>query len=565
MRTLAGILLIGIFSFGCGTKKSDAPHLILTNGKIWTGEDSTSFVEAVAIRHNKIVAVGEAKKIESLKGDSTQVINLEGRLVTAGFNDAHIHFLSGSLGLLEANHLDAKSLDEVIAIVLKFAEENPQKEWITGRGWQYTFFKSGLPDHETMAKLNEIDRPVFLRAYDGHSAWANKKALSLAGVTRATSFSGFGDVVKDKKGEPTGAFKERAASLVGQFVPEPSFQDKLNALRTGMKLAASLGITSIQNANGSEEEIKLFRELMRNKELTLRYAACFSVGEKTSDNELKRFAFLKDSIGTYHPMLQADAVKFLIDGVIESHTASMIEPYSDLPPDSPDAYGKLSMSLDAYRQKVRKADSIGFRIYTHAIGDNGVKETLNAYEQAALQNKTSGRRHRVEHIETIKPEDMVRFQKLGVLPSMEPIHADPATIAVWEKAIGEKRLPYSFAWNHLLQQGLTLVFSSDWPAAISVNPIRGIHVAVNRRTPDGFPENGWVVNQKIKIDQAMKAYTWAGAYSSFEENTKGKVAAGYLADLIVFSDDLFTIPPMDIHKTRVVMTIFDGKVIYEQP
>lgn len=556
-------LFIAVLLLSCSSPEPKA-HLILTNGRIWTGEDSTSFVQAVAIRNNQIIAIGSADEMANWKGDSTQVIDLEGKFASAGFNDAHIHFLTGSLGLLEANHLEATSLDETIAIILKFAESNPQKEWVTGRGWQYSFFPSGMPDHNSMAKLNELDRPVFVRAYDGHSAWANKKALAIAGITRKSTFEGFGEIVKDKNGEPTGAFKEGASALVGKFVPEISYEDKLNALRAGMKMAASLGITSLQNANGSEEEIRLFLDLIKNNEMTVRYAASFSVGQGATEETMNRWAFLRDSIGTTNPFLRADAVKFMIDGVIESHTASMLEPYSDLSPTSPDALGKLNLSIEKYQELVTQLDAKGFRLYTHAIGDRGVREALDAYEKALTVNKSSGKRHRIEHIETVKPEDILRFKKLGVMASMEPIHADPATISVWEKAVGPVRLPYSFAWNDMLQQQAFLVFSSDWPAAISVNPIRGIHVAVNRRTPEGYPEQGWVAHQKISMQQAMKAYTSAGAYSSFEESTKGKLLPGYLADVIVFSDDLFTIPTMNVHQVKVVMTVFDGKVIYKK-
>lgn len=331
-----------------------------------------------------------------------------------------------------------------------------------------------------------------------------------------------------------------------------------------MKMAATLGITSIQNANGSELELKLFNELFKRGEITLRYAAAFSVNHNTNDEQLKRFLFLKDSIGLQNQYLRADAIKFLIDGVIESHTASMILPYSDVSANAPDALGKLSMSLEVYNALVKKLDASGFRIYTHAIGDRGVREALNAYEQAARENKSADRRHRIEHIETISPDDVSRFATLGVLASMEPIHAEPGTIKIWEKAIGEERLPYSFAWNSLLKNNAVLVFSSDWPAAISVNPIRGLHVAINRKTPEGLPEEGWVVHEKIRMDQAMKAYTSAGAYSSFEENIKGKIAPGYLADVIVFSNNLFAIPQADIHKAKVVMTIVDGKIIFNE-
>ncbi len=553
------IVLLSSLIFSCSTK--NAPDLVLINGKIWTGENDSTFEEAVAIKYNRIIAVGKTNDINSLVNSETQVIDLKGKLVSAGFNDAHIHFLSGSLGLAEIGMNDTRSINDVAEKVNQFIKENPNKEWITGRGWQYTFFESGLPDHETLSAITN-DKPVFIKAYDGHSAWANKKALSLAGIDRNSRYDGFGEIVKDKNGEPTGALRESAMDLVGNHVPTPTRAEKLDALRRGMKLAASLGITTVQNADGTTEDISLYKELLNNGELTIRYAAAFSVDENKSDADITLFSKLRDSVGTNNPMIRADAIKFMIDGVIESHTGYMLQPYSDVANDDPLALGQVALPIEKYQQLVAQLDKNGFRIYTHAIGDKGVRESLNAYEKAAAINGKRDARHRIEHIETISPDDIPRFAQLGVMPSMEPIHADPGTITVWEKAIGETRLPWSFAWALMLKSNAYLVYSSDWPACIDINPIRGIHVAVNRRTPDGFPEGGWIVENKISIAQAMKAYTSAGAYSSFEENLKGQVKVGQLADIVVFSHDLFTVDAMKTYETKVVLTVFDGKVIY---
>lgn len=559
------LFLCSLFFISCTESANEnKPTLILTNGHIWTGRDSASFVQALAITGNTITQAGTTETILGLADKETKIIDLHGKLVTAGFNDAHIHFLGGSMGLSEVELSATSTLEEAVANTLSFIQQNPDKEWITGRGWQYTFFKSGLPDHITMKAL-DINKPVFIKAYDGHSAYANKKALSLAGINSSTKFDGFGELVKDKNGVPTGALKEDAMSLVGDLVPPPSYEDKLNALRKGLALAASLGITTAQNANGTEVEVALFKELLDSGELTMRYAAAFSVDDKTTTEQIERYVNIKDSIGHDNPFLRADAIKFMLDGVIESHSAAMLKPYEDALPNAKDALGSLSMPISKYQELVKILDQKGFRIYTHAIGDLGVREALNAYEKAMIENKSVNKRHRIEHIETISPEDIPRFKKSGIMPSMEPIHADPATIAVWEKAIGNERLPFSFAWNSILQSGGHLVYSSDWPAAISINPIRGIHVAVNRRNPSGFPEGGWVPEQKIRIDQALKAYTYAGAYSSYEEKKKGLLEPGYFADVIVFSDDLFLIDPMKIHEAKIVLTIFDGKVIYDQP
>ena len=562
MRTFYFLLTILAISFSCNQPK-DSATLIFTNGKIWTGESEDTFVEAIALKENIILASGTTSEMLKLAGPETQLIELDGKLVTAGFNDAHIHFLSGSMGLSLVELSTTESLEEMLQKALDYIQSNPDQEWITGRGWQYTFFESGLPDHESM-KVLDIDKPVFIRAYDGHSAYANPKALELAGINSQTQFSGFGELVKDKNGKPTGALKERAMDLVGKIVPDPTFEDKLEALKKGLDYAASLGITSIQNANGTEEDLRLFQALHQRGELSLRFAAAFSVSEATTTNQLDRFTFLKDSVGTTNPWLRADAIKFMIDGVIEGHTGAMLEPYSDLPESDPLALGQLNFSLERYQELVIDLDRRGFRLFTHAIGDRGVREALNAYEIAQKANNTLDRRHRIEHIETIHPEDIPRFAQLGVLPSMEPIHAEPGTTTVWSKAVGEDRLPYSFAWKSLLVQRADLVFSSDWPACISLNPIRGLHIAVNRRNPKGYPEDGWIPQEKITLAQALKAYTSMGAYSSFEGNRKGKLIPGQLADLVVYSDDLFSIDPMKIHETEIILTLVDGKIIFEK-
>jgi len=561
IRKLLFLILSVVLLGAC--QQAQKADLILTNARIWTGVPGAPLQQAIAISGDSILATGSTTEIGLYKGEQTKVIDCGGKLVTAGFNDAHIHFLGGSLGLTQVELSSSKTAEDVINMTNAFINENPDAKWITGRGWQYTFYASGMPDHEAMKSI-KTDKPIFIRAYDGHSAWANQAALKLAGIDRTTRYTGFGEIVFDASGEPTGALKESAMELVGKLIPPPTREEKLNALRKGLAYAASLGITSAQNASGSPEELSLYLELLKNNELTLRYAAAFSAGSETTTSDIEQFTRLKDSIGLNNRMMRADAIKFMIDGVIESHTGAMIGKYDDLKEKDPLATGQLALSVERYKELVTEFDARGFRIYTHAIGDKGVRESLNAYEHAANENQTRDARHRVEHIETISPEDYPRFKQLGVMASMEPIHADPGTIAVWEKSIGKSRLINSFAWNYMLKNGASLVYSSDWPAAISINPIRGIHVAVNRRTPEGYPEGGWVPEQKITMEQAMYAYTYMGAYSSFEEKFKGTIEAGKLADVIVFSDDLFTIEPMQTANTKVVLTVFGGKVIYDK-
>ncbi len=558
---LLAILIVTTLSINAQKKSIAKADIILINGRVWTGNNNPAFAEAVAVSGNKILQTGNTADIKKMADKNTRVIDLQGRLVTAGINDAHIHFLAGSQGLSAIDLNESKTMEEAIAVIESFAKSHPENKWVTGMGWQYSLFPGSLPTKDALDKIIN-DRPVYIRAYDGHSAWVNSKALELAGINRDTKFSGFGEIIKDANGEPTGALIEAAKYLVSKFIPEPTRAEELNALRQGMQYAAAHGMTSIQNASGSVEEFSLYEELLKNNELTLRFSMAFSAGKNTTDKDIQSYQAVRNRIGK-NAMLRAGSIKFMLDGVIESHTAPMLEPYSDVPADSKLSNSDFALPLTVYRSLVTKLDKAGFQIYTHAIGDRSVREALNAYENAQKINGVRNSRHRIEHIEQSSPADIPRFAKLGVLASMEPIHADPGSVEVWAKVVGEKRLPHSFVWASMLKSKARLVFSSDWPACSNPDPIRGLHNAVNRRTIDGLPPNGWVAEQKISIKDALIAYTQGGAYASFDEKEKGKIAPGYLADIIIFSQNLFDIAPMDTYKTKVLMTIFNGKVIYE--
>ncbi len=469
IKILISITVI-LLVISCSNPSIHYADTVLLNGKIWTGESDSAFVQAIAIKGNKITEIGDDDKIKKLIGSKTLVIDLKKKLVTAGLNDAHIHFLMGSMILSSADLLSTTNLGEMKKSLLAYAEQHRDKLWITGRGWQYGFFEGGMPNKKYIDSLIP-DRPVYLSAYDGHSGLANSKALALAGITRDTKFSGFGEIVKDANGEPTGAFLEGAQSLVSKVIPKATEEEQLNALRNGMKYAASLGITSAQNANGNVEEFNLYKKLRDMNELTMRFSLGFNVGLKTTEKDIAEFIKIKNETQN-SPWLKGHAIKFMVDGVIESHTAVMLDPYSDLPVNDRAQKKNWNIPPQSYRDLVVKLDSAGFQLYTHAIGDLGVRESLNAYEYAAKINGVRDRRPRIEHIEQVQADDIPRFAKLGVLPSMQPIHADPGTVDVWSRAVGEERLPRSFAWQSLLNSGAILIYGADWPACISLDPIR---------------------------------------------------------------------------------------------
>jgi hypothetical protein len=559
---VALFLLLNLVSVSIPAKQvsqtDKGASLVFINGKIWTADEKQKRAAAVAISGNKILAVGDDKTVRRYIGKETKVIDLKGRFVMPGINDSHIHFLGGSLSLFEVNLTGARSLEEMQQRVAKFAKENPNQEWITGSGWEYVYFPNKrLP---TKADLDAIvsDRPVYLRSYDGHTAWANSKALEITKLTADSKFSGFGEIVVDEKTkEPTGVLKEGAMSLVSRNIPAPTRERRLEALRLGLKEAASLGITSIQNASGSLAEVELYEELLKNGELTLRVTFAISVNPRTTQEDITRISELAKK---YHgENLRVGAIKIAVDGVIETYTAAMLAPYSN----KTDTSGTSAYTQEQLDRLVAMADKAGLQVYIHAIGDKGVRMALDAFEKATKTNGKRDSRFRIEHIETIATSDIPRFKQIGVLASMMPLHADPDAIMVWSAAIGEDRTSRGFAWRLLEKSGAMLIFSSDHPANISVNPFRGIHNAVNRQTIEGNPPTGWHPELKVPLETALNAYTSNGAFASFEENIKGKIKAGMLADLIMLDANLFQIKSLELHKTRVAMTVFDGRVIYE--
>lgn len=525
--------------------------LVIRNARVWTANPAQPWAEAVAIREGRIVGVGSNGDIDA-RG-ATRVIDAGGKLLLPGFIDAHVHFASGSLGLSLVDLTGACTLESIQKRIAVWAAEHPNEPWITGGGWEYNCF----PGHRlpTRADLDAVtgDRPAFLRAYDGHTAWANTKAFAIAGITASTRYEGFGELVREPEtGLPAGALKEGAMSLISRHLPAITDERRLQALRQGLRLAASLGITSLHNASGTPQEVSLYERLLAENALTARLLFALSAG--TNPDPCPQWRELAQRLRG--PMIRISAVKFLLDGVIESHTAAMLDPYSD----DPSTRGSLALDADAYRNAVAACAALGFQPWTHAIGDAAVRAALDAY--APLRDQHI--RPRIEHIETVHIDDLPRFRELGVVASMEPIHAYPSTINVWSKAVGERRLPLSFAWRSLQKAGAPLAFSSDWPASISLSPIRGIHNAVNRQTIEGEPAGGWLPEQRVDLETALRAYTIGAAWAARVEEEVGSITPGKRADLILLDKNLFAIPPAEIHSARVELTVFDGRVIYPE-
>ncbi|MCU0976549.1 MAG: amidohydrolase [Steroidobacteraceae bacterium] len=525
------------------------PTLAVTNARVWTADSDRPWAEAVAMRDDVIVAVGTTEEIAALSPART--LDAGGRLVLPGFIDSHVHFAGGSLGLSQVDLTGACSVPEMQSRIAAWAKANPDAPWIQGGGWEYTCFPGGrLPTREELDPVTD-SRPAYLRAYDGHSAWANTRALEVAGVDRGTTFTGFGELVKDPgTGEPTGALKEGAMRLVSSHLPATTREERLAAIRQGLRAAAGLGITSLHNASGSVEEVGLYEELIAGDELTARMVFAMSAGRDPDPCAAWQALREKHS----GPWLRVPAVKFMVDGVIESHTAAMLEPYSD----KPDERGQFALDRETYSKALAGCAALGFQPWTHAIGDAGVRLALDAYDTLDRPDL----RPRVEHIEVISIADLPRFRQVGVIASMQPIHAYPSTVAVWSRAVGEARLPRAFPWRSLQSAGARLTFSSDWPASISLSPMRGLHNAVNRRTVEGDPPGGWLPQQRVDLETALRAYTIDAAWAVRLEDERGSLTPGKLADLVVLDRDLFATDPQEIHEAQVVTTIVGGRVVY---
>jgi predicted amidohydrolase YtcJ len=539
-------------------------ELLLVHGHIYTANPHQPWAQAIAIGNGKILAVGSDKDLEHYR-DHAKVIDLAGRMVMPGVIDSHIHFLEGSMALEQFALDDLYTVAGIQQRIKEFAAAHPNEPWLLGRGWLYDAFKpSGLPDKKL---LDEIvpDRPVVVDCYDGHSIWVNSKALALAQITRSTpdvksGATVVGIIVRDPNtGEPTGVLKEQAARLVRDVIPAPTHEEQLQALRGGLKEANRHGVTSVVNASGALEEMDLYAELRRHGELTVRMKTALMMKPQLSAAD---FAEFQEGRRRFHDeWLSAGVIKAFMDGVVESHTAAMLVPYSD----DPHLSGALNYTPEQFRANVIELDRRHFQVMTHAIGDRAVRTTLDAYQAAEQTNGPRDRRYRIEHIETINPADIPRFGQLHVIAGMQPYHCypEPNLFNVWARNIGSARLPYSFVWHDLASDGATLAFGSDWPV-VSLDPCIGIQNAVTREDDDGKPAGGWIGKQKLTLDQALTAYTRDAAYTEFEEATRGSLEPGKLADVIVLSQDLFKIAPLAIHKTQVQMTIVGGRVVYQE-
>jgi predicted amidohydrolase YtcJ len=454
----------------------------------------------------------------------------------------------------------AKDVADIQQRLRDYAAKHPGNEWLLGRGWDYAMFgAAALPDKKYLDKLFP-NRPVFLEGYDGHTYWANSKALALAGITRDTPDPPNGAIVRDlTTHEATGALKEAAQDLVAKAAPELTRAERLAALRAGIHWANENGLTRVHSAGGDFPQLELYDELRRHGDLTLRfYIAYFMDPPEMRPQDVDA---IENARKKYHDAwIDTNAVKFMVDGVIESHTAAMIEPYSD----DPSLKGKLFWHPAKYSSAVAELDKRGLQLFTHAIGELGVRTALDAYQHAEEVNHSSDRRPRIEHIETATVADIPRLGKLGVIASMQPLHSYPNvdTLDVWARNAGPDRASRAWSWKSIADAGGRYAFGSDWPV-VTLNPWYGLQTAVTRQTREGRPEAGFVPSQRLTVAQAVEGYTLGAAFAGRREKTEGSLEKGKLADLIIVSQNIFEIDAHKISETRVRTTIVGGQVVYQ--
>jgi predicted amidohydrolase YtcJ len=528
--------------------------LIINNAKVWTGDKAHPTAQAVAVLGGRIIAVGSNHEVQVLHGGATKVIDAHGKVLLPGFNDAHVHFVDGGSQLDSVELKDATSTAEFVRRVGEQVKKTPKGEWIRGGDWDETKWSPPKPPSRELIDPVTPDNPAFLGRYDGHSAVANSVALRLAGITSQTPDPPGGEIVRDAQGDPTGDLKDAAMDLMFKVIPPLTHEQRLRAVRRALEYSASLGVTSVQNMNPDYADIAAYAELLQNEELTTRIYAAPLIDQV--DDQVK--------IGIRHafggPYLRIGAVKAFADGSLGSRTAYFFDPYSD-EPGNRGLLNELMQPLSLMRDRMMKADAAGLQICTHAIGDQAISIVLDLYTDVVKAHRGMERRFRIEHAQHMAAKDFARFAQLDVIASVQPYQA--IDDGRWAEAyIGHDRASRTYAFRTFLNHGVHLAFGTDWDVA-PLNPLLTVYAAVTRATLDGKNPNGWFPEQKLTVEEAVEAYTMGSAYAEFQDREKGSITPGKLADMVLLSDDIFTIDPVKIRDVKVLKTIVGGRLVWD--
>jgi len=527
------------------------PATLVVYGRVWTGDSARPWASAVAVRGDSIVAVGDRAGMRALVGRGTRVLDNGEALVAPGFGDAHTHFIDGGVQLMSVDLRDAATPAEFVRRIAAFARNQPPGRWIAGGDWDHERWPDApLPRHEWIDSVTPRN-PVFVSRLDGHMGVANLVALRLAGIDRHTPDPAGGLIVRDSAGDPTGVLKDNAQDLVSRVQPAPTAVEDDSALARAMRHAAEHGVTTVHVMSYTWSDFAAFRRARARQALTTRIRVYVPIAT------WRMLADTVRALGTGDAWLSWGGLKGFMDGSLGSSTAAFYEPYLD----APGTRGLLVTDSAVMRGMIRSADSAGLQVAVHAIGDRANGMLLQFFAEAAADGPRD-RRFQVEHAQHLRPSDIPRFGALGVIASMQPYHAiDDGRWAA--KRLDRARLAGTYAFRSLLDSGARLAFGSDWTVA-PLDPIWGLYAAVTRRTLDGRNPGGWFPEQKVTLDEALRAYTAGVAYAGFAERRVGVLRPGMLADLVLLDRDLFRSAPEAIAEARVRATVVGGRVVYER-
>ena len=544
-----------VIATGCADSNETASlnepaSLVVRDARVWTGRADLPWTEAVAVSGGRILAVGDNEEIEAHITGETSVIEGGGRLVTPGFIDSHVHFISGGFNLSSVQLRDAPTPQVFIDRIAEFARDLEPGVWILGGDWDHEQWGGELPRRDWIDSVT-TDNPVWVNRLDGHMALANTAALTAAGVTRETEEVDGGTIERYDDGEPAGILKDNAMYLVDRVIPNAPDALKDRALDAAMEYVAAQGVTSVHDM-GSWGNVEVFERARNENRMKTRVYAAIPLWD------WQRLKARIDSTGRGDEWVRLGGLKGFVDGSLGSHTAAFLEPFTDAPDDT----GLLISTEEDLYAWTSGADQAGLHVMVHAIGDRAIRMQLDIFDRVAAENGSRDRRFRIEHAQHIAPDDIARFAAHDIIPSMQPYHAiDDGRWA--EKVIGPERIKTTYAFRSLLDTGARLALGSDWSVA-PATPIEGIYAAVTRRTLDELNPDGWVPEQKITVEEALRGYTIDAAYASYEEDTKGSLEPGKLADFVILDRDLTTMPPEEIREAKVDLTVVGGIIVYER-
>ena len=555
-KKLALTLCLGLAA--CEPKVPPA-DLVLRNGRIYTLDDARTWAEALAIDDGRIVFVGPDAGVDALVGPETRFVDLEGRMVLPGFHDSHVHPVSGGVELGQCDLNGLATREGLFAAIEECAARTPDEEWLVGGGWDLPLFPGANPHRSDLDRLSP-GQPAYLSSADGHSTWVNSRALDIAGIDATTPDPPNGRIERDPKtGEPTGTLRESASALVSKHLPPLEPEDYVEGLKRALRMANGFGITSLIEASARDRTLEAYAALARSEELTARVRVSLTVAESKDESQVDELIQMRARYQA--DGIRADAAKIFADGVIESGTAALLEPYLDF-----GHRGELNFTPEVLDRIVSRLDKEGFQVHVHAIGDRAIRASLDAFEKARSANGQRDSRHHISHIELFHPDDIPRFRSLGVVANFQPLwaFADSYITDLTEPQLGPERSRWLYPIKSLKDSGAVLAAGSDWSVS-SMNPLDAVQVAVTRRDLTAPPGPSWIPEERVDLDTILAAYTRGGAYLQHEEALTGSLEVGKRGDLIVLEKNLFDVPETEIHRVRVLLTLLDGKEVFRDP